>query len=97
MRYTPAEKMEIIRLVKHSDISVKQTLDGLGVARSSFYRWYNCDVEYGYDGLKASEKMPNRFWNKIPESERKWIHDISSSSSSSHVDKNTSRTIRLYY
>ena len=39
MRYTPAEKMEIIRLVEHSDIPAKQTLNGLGVARSSFYRW----------------------------------------------------------
>ena len=41
MRYTPAEKMEIIRLVENSDLPVKKTLDGLGVARTSFYRWYN--------------------------------------------------------
>jgi len=58
MRYTPSEKMEIIRLVEHSDIPIKQTLDGLGVARSSFYRWYNCYVEYGYAGLKVSERTP---------------------------------------
>ena len=38
MRYTPAEKMEIIRLVENSDLPVKKTLDGLGVARTSFYR-----------------------------------------------------------
>jgi transposase-like protein len=93
MRYTPAEKMEIIRLVEHSDIPVKQTLNGLGVARSSFYRWYNCYVEYGYDGLKSSERTPNQFWNKIPESERKWIRDISLSSS--HVDK-TPRELSAY-
>ena len=38
MRYTPAEKMEIIRLVENSDLPVKKTLDGLGVARTSFYQ-----------------------------------------------------------
>ena len=47
MRYTPAEKMEIIRLVENSDLPVKKTLDGLGVARTSFYRWYNSYVEQG--------------------------------------------------
>ena len=46
MRYTPAEKMEIIRLVENSDISISKTLDGLGVARTSFYRWYNSYVVY---------------------------------------------------
>ncbi len=53
MRYTPAEKMEIIRLVENSDLPVKKTLDGLGVARTSFYRWYNNYVEKGYDGLSV--------------------------------------------
>ena len=47
MRYTPAEKMEIIRLVENSDLSISKTLDGLGVARTSFYRWYNSYVEQG--------------------------------------------------
>ena len=81
MRYSPAEKMEIIRLVENSDLPVKKTLTGLGVARTSFYRWYNSYVEKGYDGLST----PNRFWNKIPDSEREWIRDISLSDG--NVDK----------
>jgi len=85
MRYTPAEKMEIISLVENSDISVKKTLDGLGVSRSSFYRWYNRYLDKGYDGLNRSSKSPNRFWNRIPKSEREWIRDIALSST--HVDK----------
>ena len=40
MRYTPSEKMEIIRLVEASDLSVKKTLQELDVPRSTFYRWY---------------------------------------------------------
>ena len=38
MRYTSAEKVEIIRLVEESDLSVKRTLDGLRISRSTFYR-----------------------------------------------------------
>jgi transposase InsO family protein len=85
MRYTPAEKMEIIRLVENSDLPVKKTLDGLGVARTSFYRWYNNYVEKGYDGLSGNGRTPNRFWNKIPDSEREWIRDISLSDG--NIDK----------
>jgi transposase InsO family protein/transposase-like protein len=70
MRYTPAEKMEIIRLVEDSALSVKQTLNELDVARSTFYHWYRRYEKEGYEGL--SNKPPNarRFWNKIPEDEK---------------------------
>ena len=37
MRYTQAEKMEIIRLVETSEQPVKRTLAELGIARSTFY------------------------------------------------------------
>ena len=36
MRYSQAEKMEIIRLVEDSDLPVKRTLEELEVPRSSF-------------------------------------------------------------
>ena len=36
MRYTQAEKMEIIRLVEQADVPVKQVLAELGLARSTF-------------------------------------------------------------
>jgi putative transposase len=39
MRYTQAEKLEIIRLVEQADASVKRILDELGIARSTFYEW----------------------------------------------------------
>jgi len=66
MRYLQAEKMEIIRLVEESDISIQRTLKELDLARSSFYDWYRKYREGEHRGL--SDKQPNsgRFWNRIP-------------------------------
>jgi putative transposase len=73
MRYSQSEKMEIIRLVEESELSVKQTLEELDVPRSSFYRWYRRYESGGYDGLASHSPHVRRFWNKIPESERKQV------------------------
>ncbi len=40
MRYRAAEKLEIIRLVEQSSLSVRRTLAQLGIPRSTFYLWY---------------------------------------------------------
>lgn len=40
-RSSAAEKLEIIRIVEGSSLSVKQTLAELGIPRSTFYRWYD--------------------------------------------------------
>ena len=40
MRYPASEKLEIIRLVEQSHLPAKQTLDKLGIPRTTFYRWY---------------------------------------------------------
>jgi len=39
MRYPASEKLGIIRLVERSHLPAKQTLDMLGVPRTTFYRW----------------------------------------------------------
>ena len=70
MRYSPAEKMEIIRLVEESDLSVTRTLQELDVARSTFYRWYRRYEAEGYEGLRNRPPTSRRFWNKIPEEEK---------------------------
>jgi len=41
MRYPASEKLEIIRIVEQSNLPARQTLDQLGIARSTFYRWYD--------------------------------------------------------
>jgi transposase InsO family protein len=76
MRYSQAEKMEIIRIVEASEIGVKRTLEELQVNRSSFYEWYRRYRQEGYDGLAFKEPHPRRFWNKIPDYEKEQIVSI---------------------
>lgn len=73
MRYSQAEKMEIIRLVESSAISVRKTLRELQVNRSSFYSWYDRYKKTGYEGLSNRNSSPNRFWNKIPQSDKEKV------------------------
>lgn len=75
MRYSQAEKMEIIRLVEESSLSARRTLDELQINRSTFYAWYRNYLKDGYDGLADQKSGPKRFWNKIPECEKKKIVD----------------------
>jgi putative transposase len=67
IRYTPEEKMEIIHLVEHSNLSVKKTLEELQVPRSTFYSWYQRYQEHGMDGLKNKKLKVKQFWNRIPD------------------------------
>lgn len=76
MRYTQAEKMEIIRLVENSTVSARKTLAELDVARSSFYDWYRRYREDGYDGLADRSTKSKRFWNRIPEEIKDQVVDI---------------------
>ncbi len=73
MRYTQAEKMEIIRMVENSDLSVKQTLRELDVPKSSFYDWYAKYKQSGYDGLAPVEAQNKKFWNRIPNLEKEQV------------------------
>jgi len=73
MRYGQAEKMEIIRLVEGSPLSVKETLAELKVNRSTFYTWYSRYREHGYDGLATTYHPPKQFWNHIPPWEKQRV------------------------
>jgi len=70
VRYTAAEKMEIIRLVEGSNLLVKRTLEELDVPRSSFYRWYQAYSADGMEGLTPKPSQSRRFWNRIPDQQR---------------------------
>jgi transposase InsO family protein/transposase-like protein len=76
MRYSQSEKMEIIRLVEESDLSVKQTLEELDVPKSTFYRWYHRYSEHGYEGLASRPPNANRFWNRIPDHEKDKVVEV---------------------
>lgn len=67
MRYPAVEKLEIIRLVERSHLPAKQTLDILGIPRSTFYRWYERYREQGRGALEDKAPLPARVWNRIPD------------------------------
>jgi len=76
MRYPASEKLEIIRLVEQSRLSAKQTLDKLGIPRTTFYRWYDKYLTSGVDALEDKAPMPARVWNRIPDDIRQQIIDL---------------------
>ena len=65
MRYPASEKLEIIRIVEQSHLPAKRTLDQLGVARRTFYRWYDRYLEGGPEALQDRPSAPSRVWNRI--------------------------------
>ncbi|MXP36476.1 IS3 family transposase [Erythrobacter citreus] len=65
MRYPASEKLEIIRIVEQSHLPAKRTLDQLGVARRTFYRWYDRYLEGGPEALADRSSTPIRVWNRI--------------------------------
>lgn len=73
MRYPATEKLEIIHLVERSHLPVKATLDKLGIARPTFYRWYDLYQRFGEAGLEDKRSGPNRAWNRIPDKVQKQI------------------------
>lgn len=76
MKYTQSEKMEIIRMVEESKLSVKRTLEELDVSRSSFYNWYRRYEDKGFEGLADKHRKSARVWNQIPEWEKERVVEI---------------------
>jgi putative transposase len=66
MRYPSSEKAEIIRLVEQSPLPVRRTLAQLGVAKSTFYLWYERYLAGGTTALEDRRPSQRRSWNKIP-------------------------------
>ena len=66
MRYSAAEKLEIIRLVEQSHLPVRRTLEPIGVPRATFYRWYDRYTTGGPDALADRPSRPQSVWNRIP-------------------------------
>jgi len=65
MRYPASEKLEIIRIVEQSHLPAKHTLDQLGIARRTFYRWYDRYLVGGPEALEDRPSAPSRVWNRI--------------------------------
>ena len=76
MRYSQAEKMEIIRLVEASELSARRTLEELDVNRGTFYEWYRRYAQDGYNGLANRKPTAKRFWNRIANAEKNRVVQI---------------------
>nr|WP_170429869.1 IS3 family transposase [Ruegeria arenilitoris] len=70
MRYPASEKLEIIRTVEASHLSVKQTLAMLGIPSSTYYDWYARWSDGGLDALADRSPRPRSVWNRIPHDTR---------------------------
>ena len=76
MRYPAAEKLEIIRIVEQSHLSVRRTLEQIGVRRPTFYHWYDRYLTGGPEALADTPSRPERVWNRIPDDVRAQILDL---------------------
>ena len=73
MRYPASEKLEIMRTVEASPLPVRKTLDKIGIAKSTFYAWYDRYAAGGLDALEDHRPRPRRVWNRIPDDVREKI------------------------
>jgi putative transposase len=76
MRYPASEKLEIIRVVEESALSVRRTLEKIGIPRATFYRWYDLYRTGGPEALDDRHPRPDRVWNRIPDNVRQRIVDL---------------------
>jgi transposase InsO family protein len=53
--------------VERSHLPAKQTLDKLGIPRTTFYRWYAHYRAGGEEMLQHKAPLPGRIWNRIPD------------------------------
>ena len=76
MRYSSADKYEIIQLVQHSALSVRQTLARLDIRKSTFYNWLKRYQENGVDGLEDKKPLPQAVWNRIADEHREAVIEL---------------------
>ena len=76
MKYSQSEKMEIIRMVEDSKLSVRKTLRQIDISRSTFYQWYKRYQKSGYCGLACRHQRRVQFWNAIPEWEKARVVEV---------------------
>jgi transposase InsO family protein len=73
MRYPASEKLEIIRLVEQSHLSVRRTIEKISIPRATFYRWCDLYQTGGPEALEDRNSRPKRVWNRIPDEVRERI------------------------
>jgi len=69
-------KRQVIELVRRSPWSKRRTLAGLGISRSTYYRWQRRFFRDGEAGLVNRRPRPGRVWNRLrPEEEQRILSE----------------------
>jgi putative transposase len=76
VRRPASEKLEIIRLVEGTELSVRATLRQLGIPKSTFYGWYERYLTAGFEGLHDSKPARTASWNRISEAIKDEVLDL---------------------
>jgi putative transposase len=76
MRYPASEKLEIIRTVEASPLSVRRTLAQISIPKSTFYAWLDRHTTGGFEALQDQKPRPERVWNRIPDDIRQRIIEL---------------------
>ncbi len=67
------KKRELIELVRRSPLSKARTLEELGLARSTYYRWQRRLRQQGEVGLVDRRPQPGTVWNRLTPQEEETI------------------------
>jgi transposase InsO family protein len=70
------QKLEIIRVVESSGINRSKSIDRLGIAKTTYYRWKKRLKDLGSDGLKDRKPIPKQFWNRLTSQEEQKIFEV---------------------
>jgi transposase InsO family protein len=70
------EKMEMLRLVMSSELSVRRTLGALDIPKSTYYRWRRKWRDIGVEGLRDNKPRRHTSWNKLLPSQEDKILEI---------------------
>ena len=85
------QKMDAIRLIESSPLSISQALARLDLPRSTYYRWKQKFQQQGHRGLQDNKPCHQRVWNQLRPQEVDKVLEIATFSPES-----SSREIGLY-
>lgn len=63
-------------MVDSSDLGVNRTLQGLGIHKSTFYKWYQAYTDKGIDGLLPPQRGNRQQWNTIPQEQKDLVAEL---------------------
>ncbi len=72
----PEQKLNILRHVESSELSIRQSLSRLEVSVSTYYRWRSNFRRFGFEGLRDKCTSKTKGWNRLLPEEREMILDV---------------------